>query len=466
MLDGLQRIVRRFSYDGADTSKKRRRAVSSALSSEDAKLTAKKRKQLHGAARDLSRNFAIAAWAIRKHLDFVAAFKFQARTGDAGLDREIDGLLQWWSRPENCDVAGRHGLGRLVRLLEERRTVDGDVLLVKMAGQRVRGKLQAIEADRIVDPKGDTATADGTRWVHGVRVNDAGRAVGYAVHRRVRGGKALEIDRVIAARNAIHHGFFDRFDQVRGVSPLAPAVNVLRDVYEAADYAMMKAKVASIFGLTLFRDALDSPGSLDSSTSPAEVDFGAGPVMLDLNADDRAEILESKTPANEFQSFSQMMIAVALKALDIPYSFYDESHTNFYGSRGALLHYQKSVEHKRADVREMLRKLTVWRLAMWIEDGELVLPSGMSLGDVRWEWIPAGLAWWDPAKEIRGDVEAIRAGLRTRAEIRAERYGDDWLDVVDQLERERAELDKRGLLQDAEADGPPIAEAEGGDDDE
>ena len=53
----LQKLFRRFSYDGATTSKNQRKAASSTLSSEDAKLTASKRKVLQGAARDLSRNF-------------------------------------------------------------------------------------------------------------------------------------------------------------------------------------------------------------------------------------------------------------------------------------------------------------------------------------------------------------------------------------------------------------------------
>jgi len=459
----LQKLFRRFSYDGATTSKNQRKAASSTLSSEDAKLTASKRKVLQGAARDLSRNFSVAAWAIRKHLDFVAAFKFQSRTGDDGLDREIERLMTWWQRPENCDVAGRHGLPRLLRLAEERRTVDGDVFLMKLTGQRVRGKIQAIESDRVVDPRRDTGRPSGENWVHGVSVNDAGRALGYAVHKRTRGGRGLEMDRVVPARNVIHHGFYDRFDQVRGVSPLAPAVNAFRDVYEAADYALAKAKVSQMFGLVFYREAIDAAGTLDNSTDPYEVDFGSGPVLLDLEPGDKAEFLESKTPSSEFQSFSQLMISLALKSLDIPFSFFDESFTNFYGSRGALLHYQKSCEAKRADVKDVLRKLTAWRMSLWIDDGVLSLPSGVSLSDLNWEWIPAGLAWWDPAKEIRGDVEAINAGLRTRSEIRAEKYGDDWIDVVDQLARERVALKERGLLVDVVA--PSDDEPEQGVDD-
>ena len=445
----LDSILRRFGYDATDTSKQRRRAPSSALTSEDRALTAKKRKMLTGASRDLSRNFSIAAWAIRKHLDFVSSFKFQSRTGDDGLDREVERLMDWWSRPENCDAAGRHGLGRLIRLAEERRTVDGDVFLVKLTGQRVRGKLQAIEGDRVVNPGSDSLSMPDTAWTHGVRTNQAGRAISYAVHKRGDGGKGLELDRVIAARNVVHHGFFDRFDQVRGVSPLAPAINSFQDVYEAGTYALAKAKVSQLFTLVTYRDAVDAIGTVDASDEDApSIDLGSGPVHVDLAPGERAEIMESRNPAQEFQDFTQLMIASALKALDIPFSFFDESFTNFYGSRGALLHYQKSCEPKRAEVKDVLRRLTAWRLALWIEDGVLQLPAGRSLADMRWEWIPAGLAWWDPAKEIRGDVEASNAGLRTRSEIRAEKYGDDWIDVVDQLAREREALEERGLLSD------------------
>jgi len=458
-------LLRRFGYDGADTSKQKRRAPTSALTSEDRALTAKKRRVLQSASRDLSRNFSIAAWAIRKHLDFVSSFKFQSRTGDDGLDRDIERLMTWWSRPENCDVAGRHGLGRLIRLAEERRTVDGDVFLVKLTGQRVRGKLQAIEGDRVINPGSDSLSMPDTAWTHGVRVDAAGKAISYAVHRRGSGGLGYDLDRMVAARNVIHHGFFDRFDQVRGVSPLAPAVNAFRDVYEAADYALAKAKVSQLFGLVLYRDALDSPGNLDVTDADAPaIDFGAGPLVMDLEPGARAEFIESKNPAAEFQTFTQLMISVALKSLDIPFSFFDESFTNFYGSRGALLHYQKSCEPKRADVKDVLRRLTAWRLALFIEDGALTLPAGRSLADLKWEWIPAGLAWWDPAKEIRGDVEAINAGLRTRSEIRAERYGDDWLDVVDQLERERDALEQRGLLS-ADEQLPAVLDIDEGDDD-
>ncbi len=40
---------------------------------------------------------------------------------------------------------------------------------------------------------------------------------------------------------------------------------------------------------------------------------------------------------------------IAFKALDIPYTFFDESHTNFSGLRGSWLQYERAAIDKRSD---------------------------------------------------------------------------------------------------------------------
>jgi capsid protein len=157
------------------------------------------------------------------------------------------------------------------------------------------------------------------------------------------------------------------------------------------------------------------------------------------------EFLESKHPSTEFQAFLTMGLQSALKALDIPWSFYDEAYTNFFGSRSALLLYLKSVEDKRADLQEMLDRITVWKILQWVGQGYLSLPSGYGIEDLRWDWIPSGLPWWDASKEIDGDIKAIQSKLRTRSEIRRERYGDDWKDVVRKLREEEDFLQENGF---------------------
>jgi capsid protein len=444
MVGILNRFTRYLGYDATE-AKNRRQAPSSILRSEDDELLAEKRRRLVSGVRDIQRNFAVAAWAIRKHLDFVSSFTFDAKTGIDGFDEDLEAFMESWQ--DQCDVAGRHPLPRLIRLSEARSVVDGDVLIVKLAS----GQIQAIEADRIKSQIGQGGPS--REWVHGVRVNPSGRALGYAIHRRW--GDRLEYERTVPAANAHLHAYYERIDQVRGISPIASGFNTLRDCYEGFDYALAKAKIAAMFGLVLYRDAIDAaaPVTADSTDQDGpgcpkpgyEIDFGKGPVMLDLDPGDKAEFLENKTPPTEFQEFSRLMISVALKSIDIPYSFFDESFTNFFGSRAALMLYIKSAKTKQDNLRALLRGLTNWRLRLAVMDGDITLPRGMDVSQIEYEWIPDGVPWWDPAKEIAGDIAAIGSTLRSRREIRKERYGDDWFRVVDELAEENEYLAAKGV---------------------
>lgn len=363
------------------------------------------------------------------------------------------------SEDAQLNSAGRHPMGRFVRLAEARAVVDGDVGVMKLAD----GRLQAIEGDRIRTPWDlpPTVSVGRTDLTHGVKTNKAGRALAYCICRRGDGGSGFHFERMVRAGNLILHGYFDRFDQVRGVSPIAAGYNSFQDTYEGVTYALLKAKVAQLFGLKIKRRDDGEGGSLggvsntasdgsaetetDAEKAGYEVDFGRGPFMLDLEPGDDADFLENKTPSAEFREFLVAAIGLSLKALDIPYCFYDEAWTNFFGSKAALALYLKSCRAKRTALQAVLRRLTYWRLLLFVLDGVLELPRGLTVPDLAFEWIPDGMPWWDQSKEVAGDVAAVGAGLRTRSEIRKERYGDDWRDVIDGLAAEEAYIRERGV---------------------
>ena len=434
-----------FAYDAAESNTQRRQP-STTLKSTDNLLTPLKRSRITGKARHLQENFSIAAWAIRRHLDYVADFSFQANTGDQAFDNTLEEFVRVYSRASNCDAAGRHSLGKIIRLAEERRTVDGDVFIMKLAN----GRLQAIESDRVRDP--ETNANSRATWVHGVRIGSGGRPRSIAVHKRADRG-TYDFERFVPSRNFWHLGYFERFDQVRGVSPLTPAIKTYIDVYEAFDFALAKMKVSQLFGLCFYREAAepvalptattDDDVPLDPASNGYSVDFGKGPVALDLEPGDRAEFLEPKTPPAEFQNFSTVMIGAALKSLDIPLSMYDEAHTNYSGARSALIHYQRSVKQKSDQLRELLNRIVGWRIRLAIAQGELIVPASASL---RFDWIPAGVPWFDPTKEIAGDVAAINAGLTTRSQVIKERHGRDFREVIDQLRAEQEYINDAGLV--------------------
>lgn len=421
-------------YIAAESSNQRR-DPGTRIQSSDAILDTTKRKRVIEGARELWRNYSVAAWAVRKHLDFVATFTFQSGTEDPAFNERLEALMGWWSRSTNCDVSGRHSLRKMLRLSEARRVLDGDLFLVKYND----GRLQAIEGDRVRDPSQRDIKET---WVHGVKIGLSGQIQRVMIHKRNSDGTYTE-ERDVSAGNVIQLGYFDAFDQYRGVSPLVSAIAEFQDCMEVKDYARAKAKITQLFALAITKEMADTDE--DEEADGYQIDLGRGPVKVELDPGDKMEFLESKHPSTEFQAFLTMSLQAGLKALDIPWSFYDEAYTNFFGSRSALLLYLQSVKDKRADLQEMLDRITVWKIGQWVGQGILELPRGYRIDDLHWDWIPSGLPWWDPSKEIDGDIKAIQSKLRTRSEIRRERYGDDWRDVVRKLREEETFLAENGF---------------------
>lgn len=433
--------TRSHSYDVVDAVN-RRKQTSSVLKSEDDHLGASSRKQLTAETRHAHRNFAIAGWAIRKHLDFVSSFSFSCKSSDREFKRAVERYIASRERKYHFDIAGRHPRRRFIRLLEARRTVDGDIAALKLAS----GHLQAIEGDRIRDP----AKMDrGEDWKHGVKTNAAGRALAYAIHKRTTGG-GFEHERTVAAWKVLHHAHFDRFDQRRGITPLAAGVASLLDTYETIDYTVAKAKISQLFGLVVTRDSENpmaptaSTGESETSTK-YEVDFGKGPVYLDMDHGDDAKFLENKTPPAELDAFLHHLIAIALKSLDIPYSFYDEAHTNFFGSRSALILYLKSAQEKRADVRDLLTDWAEWQLARGIASGELDPPP--EDGEILFDWTAAGIPWWNPTQEVKANADAVANCFTSRRRVVKETLGEDFEDIVEENREDNQLLADAGLLE-------------------
>jgi predicted TIM-barrel fold metal-dependent hydrolase len=78
-------------------------------------LPAGKRAKLVSTTRDVRRNYEVAAWAVRKHLDYVATFNLQLRNRDEALNARIERLMEWWGEPANCDVRRVHPFWRFGR---------------------------------------------------------------------------------------------------------------------------------------------------------------------------------------------------------------------------------------------------------------------------------------------------------------------------------------------------------------
>jgi capsid protein len=414
------------------------------LRSEDAELISNRKSTLVATTRDLPRNMSAFAWGIRKHLDYVSRFHFQPKSGDDNVDKQLEFWMGIFSN--NCDQSGRHDLPRLLRLIEKSAFGDGDCFIVK----RNTGKLQVIESDRIRNPinagmSPEIPVPDDGQMIDGVILDTDGAATGYCLHKRLQSkfntGMGFIFERVLDAKYTLHHGYFDRIDQVRGISPAAAAINVFQDILEAQTFALIKAKITSLFGLKINRAESDTITDINNSY---KVDLEQGAFFLDMQNGDNAEFMESGHPSTSFQEYMVLMLQAGLKSIDLPYCFYDESTTTYTSGRQALIQYNSSCNAKRQNLKRILDDITFWKVQEWIADGKIKLPPGWTIYDVKWNWVAAGIPWVDPLKEINAGVIAVNACLDSRQRICKE-GGDDWFEIVQELKQEQDLITKLGL---------------------
>lgn len=425
-----------FGYDAVEETTRRRQPPAGPRS-EDVELLTSQRRQLVSQSRDMMRNFAIARWAIGKHLDFVARHTFSCQT-KTSFDTEVQDLMEEWSLdPKLCDITARHTFPRIARMTEARAVLDGDHLLCPLK----QGSIQQIESDRLASETG--VSIDGSE-VHGVMLDDYGRATGYKIwDRNVYGG--YKNPQIIPAASVIFHAYYpnERADQVRGIGLVTAGLNDFIDAYEWQGLTKATAKLRTAFAMIISSKSLDGieqsvidddeqsdeddAHACAESTGRYGVELGKGPFKLELDPGDDAKFLTDMSPSTQTFEFFKSTIGFALKALDIPLCFYDEGLTNFFGQKAALTLYLESCKTKRQNlVHNVLRPITLWKITQWIAQGRLKLPPNGQINRIPFSWQAAGCPYWNPSQEINADIQSIQAGLGNWEDIYLERTGKDW----------------------------------------
>ncbi|GHT26859.1 hypothetical protein FACS18942_05110 [Planctomycetales bacterium] len=442
----------KLGYDAAAYSRSRRMRPVSTLS-EDKELRPEHRQLLVSEARDLQRNFTLAGFIIRKHLQMVSRFNFESickPEKDATPERKyeiesfniaLENKIKQWSKRHNCDIAQRHCLSELLEIIETHRVIDGDCGVLKVSG----GRLQIIEGDCIRNPiaaewSGSIPQYPDYEWVHGVKVGRTGRAFKYALNRRMPEG-GFQFEREVSSDNLYLTGYFTRSNQIRGISKLAPAITFFSHLYEGIDYALAKAKLSQLLGIftTHKEDEFDAesademPGVEDMRRELMSK-FGPEVAHITGRTGDTLELIANNTPSNEFQNFCVMTIRLVFAALDIPYAYFDGSVATYYGNEMSINDYVESSQQKQTDLVELLEELTDWRLREWVASGELLLPSYWTVEDVQYEWIGATLPPWILIKNVKEYLTAVACGFVSPVNICKQHRSNVWRNLEDMQE--------------------------------
>ena len=450
-----------FAYDAVAQSK-RRRQPTGILRSEDWELLPTDRKKLVSGTHDIARNFSVARWMIERHLDYITTATLQWRSGNTVLNTLVVAKLREWNGRRNSDLTRRHPFAFNCRLAEAMALKCGDMLPVRLSS----GQVQWLEGDRVATPTSGIPPQMGIdlrSLVHGCQLDEYGGVLNYITC--TRGPKAnpwaqptsLMFDQVISERDATLYGFFDRYDQVRGVSPLASALNSLQDVYEAKTYALGRMKIDQLWALAIYRGNSDLITEIGADGQDyMKLPIADGPVIADMDVGDRMEAIQSSQPSSQFQEFMVRAIQFSLKALAIPYSFFDEAYTNYSGARQHLLQYEAAAKIRRVAHFEMRDEIIDWIVRLFVLDGELPAEV-LDAGKFNWEWVAASIPWIDPLKEMQAKLMALGANLDSEIAI-AKAQGREFADIIAERQEAKRMILEAGLSSVATAD-PKVTDA-------
>lgn len=427
----------------------RRRAKRTRKASEEAIFPQRSRDRGTATIYDMIRNDPVVAWGFGKYLDYGTVQYFASRTGDFKFDDELEEAFGNWSKARNCDVARRNSFDNMIRLYGAGITLDGDSMLLKITG----GKLQGIESDRI------RSTGDGKQIpdsVEGVIIDPStNAATGYLLFNRGPGGRNYVFDRILNPDHLIFDGNFMRFDQVRGIPLIAPAVTTFEDAKETNEYQRIKAKNHALLAVAVMSQqgsgmnynsfSLTDP----PTTETADEDLAAPGLYsleeatkLELAQNDKMDLIESHTPSTEYQTFNDTMIRQGLLTFGMAFSFYDSSKANYSSMKQDRAEFKFFIQRFMRKCLDARYEVTDWVLPQIVSDYGLKWSGS---GKIRYEWLPQAEPWLDENNETAAAITRIERGLSSE-EMEARRRGMDAYDILRQKKRSQEYIRRSGVV--------------------
>jgi len=405
--------------------------------------------------------------------DYTAIGWTQKASADWARDVERRWEL-WASTKLECDASGKSDIHQLAKAALRSWFATGEYIAwakwVTRPESKSKTKLMLIPSPRL------TQESNGVDLFQGVRIDKNGMPRSYRLRLTqpiLETGQVLEV----AARDAgnrpvIVHCFDGDVGQMRGMSPFASVLQVLRQFDDLANATATSANLQALFAATItssapsaeILNALDTSdeqglgGGLDSLLEAkaafhekTNIDLGGMGRIAHLFPDEELKFLRSETPNSNYEPFSRWL----LREIAACAGFTFEDVTGDY--TGATY---SSIK---------MSTTTNWPIQLWrrshiaapfyqaafecwleedIEAGLTPFPGGVE-GFIANRAAACSAHWRGPPKPVPDEVKAAGAaeayyglGVVTQESICAD-LGSDWEDVQEQLARER---DKRKEL--------------------
>ena len=343
-------------------------------------------------------------------------------------------------------------------------------------------RLQLIEADRVCTPYGtsdgvfaNTEGVKGDNPIHdGVEVDSAGRVVAYHICPYYPGftpfKKGLKWARVEAVGkrsgvpNILHIMNAERPDQYRGVTYLAPVMEVLLQNRRHIEATLTAAIVQTYFTMVVKKKgdtAMPLPfvndiDDNDHADNESGTDFDDDEIYTDapkyemepgsaltLDPDEDVVFGNPNIPTASFEEFNKTIIKQVGAALELPYDvLIKEFNSSYSASKGALEEAWEVIQMRRSwFVNDFCQPVYEAWLAEAVARGRISAPGFFDDPLIRAAW--CSTRWdgpaqthLDPVKEAVANMRMVEHGWKTNEQVTREYYGENWEENMQALKSE------------------------------
>jgi lambda family phage portal protein len=476
-----------FPYEGATTG----RRLGTWATTRDAvnSVWYQSADQLVSRSRDIARKDGWAAKAIDEWVCNAIGngIKPQSLHPTESIKEQIQKL--WLQFANECDTTGTTDIYGF-QALAFRSMVEGGECFVRKHiramsdGLTVPLQLQLIESEQLpyylARPTPDTPHGNVVRA--SIEFDPDGHRMAYYFYKEHPGERLffpnyLDLLRIPAAE--VMHLFRPlRPGQLRGIPWLANALVRLWELDQYDDAELLRKKFAAMMMAFIIRQNPEDPFFGNEQTGPQTTDAGgktevgepgvqvaqleAG-TMMDLEPGEDVKFTDPADVGGNYEAFERQTLLRIGAGLGLPYDMLtgDLSQTSYSSIRAGILSFRRLCEQIQYGVFIFQFCRPVWRA--FIENA--VLAGQLNARDYQAnradylavEWHTPKWAWVDPEKDVKAEVIAIRAGLKSRG-MSINETGQDEEEVDRQIARDNERADELGLVLDSD---PRLTDARG-----
>lgn len=446
-------VSRKASYDIAKTTNENRRHWVNADSlSAVSQLTPAVRKTIRERARYEVQNNGYAAGLIRTLVvDTVGTGpRLQLLTEDDKFNENVENLWRLWANAVNWPLKTRILCG-VKYVTGECFAAFRDSKTLEKRGYPVTLDLRLLEPDQVSDGwMGQLFTVTGD---DGVICDEDGDVVAYRVlphhpgDNRYVTGQSWEPIRV-PVEDMIHWYQPERPGQLRGVSPLAPSLDIFAQLRRFTKATLTAAEIAAMLAGVLESDNSpmgDVPDDTEISTFDT-IEMVRG-MLVTLPAGKRAIQFKPEQPTTNYEMFVNAKLREAGRPLNVPFGKMSGDHSSYNYSSGRLddAPYWHDRDVERQELEAKVFDPVLWR---WLDFARFVIPQLAAYQGRWWDlphcWHYDAKPTSDPVKDATGDDMNLTTGSDTLSAI-ASRDGTTVSALVKQRARDIQAFKDAGL---------------------